>query len=312
MNKTILATLCVAITSNLFAAEPSAFGAGNLDDPNPYGLTSTEKAVLQTKDALKKVVVKSNTQANKVDSLRERIDGLQSIVESLSRKSHENKISLAKLENENSEDLKNASEYEKRLGEAVESNTKLANKNSELIAKNLLVIQEFSKLIDTINASYVTKKEFNDLVSNVNEFKALVTKELKTTSKVEESSLDKMENAEVANKAKAFFDKKHYTSAIEYYSHLITKNYKPANSHFMIGQMKFRRNNYAEAISFYKKSASLYSKASYMPELLLNTAISMDKTNDTNNAKTFYNAVVTKYPNSDEAQKAKEYLLAIE
>ena len=51
----------------------------------------------------------------------------------------------------------------------------------------------------------------------------------------------------------------------------------------MIGQMKFKRKNYADAISFYKKSAALYSKASYMPELMLNTAISMDKTGDKKN-----------------------------
>ena len=54
----------------------------------------------------------------------------------------------------------------------------------------------------------------------------------------------------------------------------------------MVGQMNFKRKNYAVAISYFKKSASLYSKADYMAELMLNTAISMDKTNDKTNAKT--------------------------
>lgn len=313
MKKTFLATLSVASISLLVAAEPSAFGAGNLDNPNPYGLTSSEKTVLQNKHALKSVVVKSNNQANKVDSLRERIDGLQSIIESLSRKSQENKRALVILEEKNSQDLENSSEYEKRLGESVELNSQVIQKNADAIAKNLLVAKELSTLLDNINATYVNKKEFNDLVKSVNEFKSLVGKELKAKAKAKPkaTSLSKMENAEVATKAKAFFDKKYYTKSIEYYTHLITKNYKPANAHFMVGQMKFKRKNYSEAISYYKKSASLYSKASYMPELLLNTAISMDKTNDKKNAKSFYNAILSKYPSSKEAKRAKENLLAL-
>jgi TolA-binding protein len=312
MKKYSVAALCAAIlSSDILAAEPSAYGAGNLDDSTPYGLTSSEKVVLQNKQKLKNVVVSTNNQANKVESLRERIDGLQSVVESLSRKSHENKKLLASLENKNSEDLKNQSEYENRLGEATELNTKLAEKNAGLIAKNVTLIQEMSKLIDTINTTYVTKAEFNELVSNVNEFKTLVGKELKSKSKPKKSALDKMKNGEIATKAKAFYDKQYYTKAIEYYSHLITKNYKPAKAHYMIGQMNFHRKNYGEAISFYKKSASLYSKASYMPELLLNTAISMEKTKDITNAKTFYNAVMAKFPNSEEAVIAQENLLAL-
>ena len=311
MLKSLLASLCVASISLLVAAEPSAFGAGNLDNPNPYGLTSSEKTVLQNKHALKNVVVKSNNQANKVDSLRERIDGLQSIIESLSRKSQENKRSLFTLENKNTQDLENANEYEKRLGESVELNMQLSEKNSQAIAKNLLVAQELSKIINTINTNYVNKKEVNDLVRSVNDFKSLVAKELKSKQKPKVASLDKMTNGDVANKAKAFYDKQYYTKAIEYYTHLIGKNYKPAGSHFMVGQMKFKRKNYSEAISYYKKSASLYSKAAYMPELLLNTAISMDRTNDKKNAKVFYNAILSKYPNSKEVERAQENLLAL-
>jgi len=295
MKKIILATSIVAITSlNLVAAEPSAFGAGNLDNPTPYGLTSSEKTVLQNKQKLQKVVVTSNNQANEVESLRERIDGLQSVVESLSRKSQKNKTSLLELENKNSQELSSSDEYEKRL--------------SEITQKNSFLIEELSKIIDTINSSYVSKSEFNELVNSVNQFKSLVAKELKGSSKSKISDLDKMSNSDVANKAKAFYNKKYYTKGIEYYSHLILKNYKPANAHFMIGQMKFKRKNYADAISFYKKSAALYSKASYMPELMLNTAIAMDKTGDKKNAKAFFNGVIVKYPDSAQAKSAKKYI----
>ncbi len=302
MKKVILATTFVAIASlSLPASEPSAFGAGDLDNPSPYGLTSTEKTVLTNKQKLQKVVVKSNNQANEVESLRERIDGLQSVVESLSRKSQKNKTTLLDLENKNLQKLKSSDEYEKRLSE-------ITQKNSEILEKNSFVIQELSKIVDNINTSYVSKDEFNDLVNDVNKFKSLVAKELKSGVKSKKSSLDKMSNGDVATKAKAFYNKKYYTKAIEYYSHLILKNYKPANAHFMIGQMKFRRKNYADAISFYKKSAALYSKASYMPELMLNTAISMYKTGDKKNAKAFFNAVVSKYPKSPQAKTAQKYI----
>jgi len=297
MNRKILATAFVAISSlHLVAAEPSAFGAGNLDNPTPYGLTSGEKTILQNKKNLNDVVVKSNNQANEVDSLRERIDGLQSIIESLSRKAQENKRTLSTLLDKTSEELKNADESEKRL--------------SEVSDVNAQAIDELKKNLDVINANYISKDEFNKLVNSVNKFKDLVAKELKGSAKKQAavSSLDNMENSDVADKAKVFYNKKYYTKGIEYYSHLILKNYKPANAHFMIGQMNFKRKNYAEAISFYKKSAALYSKASYMPELMLNTAISMDKTGDKKNAQAFFSGIVSKYPASSEATQAKKYI----
>jgi len=297
MNKTILVTFFVAITSlHLVAAEPSAFGAGNLDNPSPYGLTSSEKAVLQNKKNLNKIVVKSNNQANQVDSLRERIDGLQSIVESLNRKSQSNKRLLSSLQDKNSQELKNSDEYEKRLSVVTQQNT--------------VLIEEVSKVIDIIKSDYITRDEFNKLVVSVNQFKDLVTKELKESraSSKKKINLENMENIEVAKKAKVFYDKKYYTNSIEYYSHLIKRNYKPAYGHFMIGQMKFKRKNYAEAISFYKKSAALYAKASYMPELMLNTAVSMNKSGDKKNAKAFFNGIISKYPSSTQAKEAKKYL----
>jgi len=306
MKSSILATIIVAsLPLSLYSAEPSAFNAGNLESTNPYGLTSSEKTLLENKKNLRKVFVKSNNQANEVDSIRERIDGLQTIVESLSRKSQENKINLKKLNKEKSQELNSSNEYEKRLSE-------FSQVNRDEISNIKLVIGELSSLIATINSMYVTKKEFNILVNDVNKFKDLVAKELSTNSAPVKSKLSSMSNGDIATKAKAFYDKKYYTKAIEYYSYLIDKNYKPAKAHYMIGAMKFKRKNYADAISYYKKSASLYSKASYMPELMLNTAISMDKTKDKKNAKAFFNAVVAKYPDSSQAKSADKYLKSMQ
>ncbi len=311
MNRSLLVAFFVTfLPFNLLSAEPSAFGAGNLSNPNPYGLTSSEKTLLQNKKDLRKVVVKSNNQANEVDSLRERIDGLQTIIESLSRKSQDNKINLKRLDKKNSDELSSSDEYEKRLSKHSQSNSELIVLNTQEIEKIKLVITELSLLLDTINAKYVTKDEFNTLVSDMNRFKELVAKELKGSAP-KKSKLETMTTAEVAIKAKQFYKKKFYTDAIEYYSYLIDKNYKPARAHYMIGVMKYKRKNYSEAISYFKKSASLYSEASYMPSLMLYTGVSMDKTNDKKNAKVFYSALVKKYPKSSEAKSAQKYLNAI-
>ena len=241
MNRLTLAVLCtVTVPLFLSAAEPSAFGAGNINDPNPYGLTSNEQVILENKNTLHSVKVKSNNQANEVDSLRERLDGLQSIIESLSRKTHNTKINLQKLNDKNSNDIKSTDEYEKRLSEVTQSNT-------QSLEKLNMIIPEMSKLIDSINSTYITKDEFNSLVNDVNKFKSLMAKELKGNSKGSSSKtgLDKLSNSEVATKAKAFYKKKYYTDAIKYYTHLIEKNYKPANAHYMIGEMNYKRKNYS-------------------------------------------------------------------
>ena len=297
----LVAFLATIMPFTLSSAEPSAFGAGNLETSKPYGLTSSEKVILQNKNKLNKVVVKSNNQANEVDSIRERIDGLQSIIEGLSRKSRENRLNLQRLDKRNSDELVNSNEYEKRLSEISQTNA--------LEIKNIkLVVDELNVLLKIINSGYITKDEFNTLVGDFNKFKELVAKELKRNSKPKKSKLDTMSNAEVAKMAKVNFDKKYYTKSIEYYSILIKKNYKPARAHYMMGEINYRRKNYADAIAYFKKSVSLYSKASYMPELMLHTAISMDKTGDKKNAKSFYKGIIAKYPSSKSAKIAKKNL----
>jgi len=304
-NSTIGILASSVFSTLLLSAEPSAFGAGDLTNPNPYGLTSNEKVILDTKTELKKVAIKSNNQDNKLNSLRDRIDGLQTIVESLSRKAHNNKINIQKQNELITQNSKNTDEFQIRVGD-------LAHKNAEDIKQLKLVLQEMSKLIDEINAQYITKAEFNSLVNDVNKFKKLMAQELKSGSKSKKSSkkskLSSMSNKEIYDKANAYYKRKYYTNAIEYFEYLIKKNYKPAYSHYMIGEMYYHRKNYANAISYFKKSSSLYSKAKYMPKLMLHTAISMKKTGDKKHANVFFNAVIAKYPNSKEAKEAKKYI----
>jgi TolA-binding protein len=300
MRRSFITILLTTLPALLISSEPSAFGAGDLNNPNPYGLTSSEKVILETKKTLNKVSVKSNNQANELDSLRERIDGIQGIIESMSKKSHENKIELQKLRDSSNQKAQSTDEYEKRLTDFVQSNSS----NIEILKKSM---SEVTAAVNKINKEYVTKAEFNRLVGDVNNFKSLIAKELKETP-AKPSANNSLSSAEIYNRAQSNFDKKNYTLAIEDYESLIKVNYKPAYANYMIGEMNFRRKNYSNAIAYFKTSSSLYSDASYMPTLLLHTAISMDNTGDKANAKAFYKAIVAKYPNSPEAKKAKQSL----
>ncbi|OHE01989.1 MAG: hypothetical protein A2513_08510 [Sulfurimonas sp. RIFOXYD12_FULL_33_39] len=303
--RNLIVSLTIIFPYYLIGAEPSAFGAGDLSNPNPYGLTSTEATILETKKNLNKIVVKSNNQANEVDSLRERIDGLQTIIESLSSSSRENKLKVKSLTDEYTLQRNNESEYSKRIAESLQD-------NSKEIEKIKLQIIEMSKIIDQISSTYILKTEFNALVSDVNKFKDLVAKELKTgNTKSKKTKNENMSTSEIESKAKSLYDKKQYDESLEYYKDLIAKNYKPAYCHYMVGEIEYYKNSYAEAIAYYKKSASLFNKASYMPTLMLHTAISMDKTGDKKNAKIFYDAVVSQFSDSSQAKIAKSKLSSI-
>ena len=297
---TIAVIFMVFVPLLLNSAEPSAFGAGDIDSSSPYGLTSTEKVILQNKNKLHTVVVKSKNQENKVDSLRERLDGLQSIIENLSRQAHNNKIKLKKIETFNDENLHNNDEYSKRLSELVQTNI-------QSITEIQNVVSELSLLTNSIQKDYVNKTEFNALVESFNTFKKLVAKEL-TKPSTSKKSVSKLKSPELYKHAKKMFDIKYYTKSIADYETLIERNYKPAYAHYMIGEMNFKRKNYANAITYFKKSSSLYAKASYMPRLMLHTAISMDKTGDKTHAELFYSAIMAKYPKTKEAREAKKFL----
>ncbi len=290
MKKYLLVICLVPIA--LWSSEPSAFGAGDLESDTPYGLTESEQYILKNKQRLENIKKETRMQDGKVESIRERMDGLQTVVEGLSVKSHQNRLALEALSGELSNDGENSLKAK-------------VDQNSEDILKLKEALQGLSQLLDTIHSNYLTKDDYNMLVDEVNDLKESLTKTLKS-SKGSRASLSTMSNQTVAQKAQAFFNKKYYTDAITYYEHLIKKNYKPAYAYYMIGEMNFRRKKYKEALSYFKESASRYDKAKYMPNLMLHSAISMEKMGDGDNAQSFYDAIVAKYPNSKAAKEAKK------
>lgn len=309
-----ISLLALLATTALFSAEPSAFGAGDLSNSSPYGLTAAEKTIHETKQNLQAVTVKSNNQANEINSLKERMDGLQSILDSLAGSSNESRAKLKKLEAENGEKSKSSSEYDKRVSDAMLENSKKFEQNAKEIARLSVAIDEMAKLLDGINVNYVKKDEFNALVDSFNGFKDVLSKDLKGAPKAaviedaKPAEVKKMTKQQMESEAKSAYSKKEYSRAIELFKQLDKEGYKISYVNYMLGESEYYSKNYANAIVHYKKSATNDDSTSYISTLMLHAAISMDETNDKKNAKIFYEAVVSKYPKSKEAKIAQDKL----
>jgi TolA-binding protein len=311
MKRTILSiVVATLLPASLLSAEPSAFGAGDLDSANPYGLTKSEKVLLENKQKLAGLSEKTLTVDNKIDSLRERVDGFQSVVETISKTSHQNSLDVKTLLQTNKESLNYQNDRNNKIDQLIKA-------NSENIDKLKTLLSDISTTLDTINKNYVSKDEYNNLVKDVNDMKSLLGSKVKTSasssskSSSSETDLDSLGNTKVLARAEEHFKNKEFSKAKEHFDFLISKNYKVAYANYMAGESSYKLKKYSDAISYYKDSGIKNEKASYMPTLMLHTAISMQKTKDNENAKKFLNAIVEGYSGTSEAKEAKKILSSL-
>ena len=302
-------------TSFLFVsvtfAETSMFGAGDLESSTPYGLTKTEEVIVKNKKIVKnneKKLKKTNTQ---VQDLNERVDGIESLLEGESLKLNKVYLSLnkhieeLKLYKQNTlEDINKNSEIVANMQLAIDSDMQKLKSQIERNDKNLKTIKKsfdkIVKLVNSINSQYVTKKEFNKLISlldNKSVSKSTTSKSTPATKKTKKQLLAE---------AKKLFKKDYFTKALPIFEDLISQNYRPAESSFYVGEIKYYRKKYKEALHYFKNSMTLYDKAKYLPKLLLHSAISFEKLGDEENAQNFYSTIVDVYPESIEAKEASK------
>ena len=238
-------------------AEPSVYGTKN----------SASHASQKTLYVLKR----------KLAQLKERVDGLTSIVEGLNATVH----TLEK----------------KQLT--------TANISKKENTKELL--QDLGIMIDDINSKYVSKEELQRILASKN---IMVPKKNKKTKK--ETSVKKNVATKSAEKLYSegvrLFVKKRYDEANKKFTITDTKGYKPAASNYYLGEIAYYTKQYEDAIFYFKKSAGLYAKASYIDTLLLHTAIALEKTGDKAQAKAFYNNIVENYAGKKTAEIAKNKL----
>lgn len=280
------------VTCSLLASEPSAYGAGNLDSANPYGLTSGEKQILKNSDKVKDLAQGVGSVKIKLSQINENYEGLRSVTEAFGSKIAKIDQKIRSIE-ENSvkkdESIVALQQELTSMKTYVNETRTLQDANQEKIK---LVLGELSSLIDSINNNYVSKDSFEKLNSKVNELLA--------AKKV--SSVSSKSGATLMKEGISLFNKKSYSEAKLRFSQLVEKNYKPARSNYYLGEIAYFQKSYTTAIEHYKKSISLYDKAEYMPTLLYHTGISFSKLKNSSQAKQFFDALKQGYPKSKEAK----------
>jgi TolA-binding protein len=266
-------------------AEPSAFDAGKLDSNSPYGLTESEKYLLnmnQKIEALSTELAKLKTDVSKV---AEKSEGAASLLDGLSGKVASISQSTQAVDTNQSYQNARIDELEKYVKESRE--LELANQET---IKNVLT--ELTIMVDTLNANYVVlDKRISALEGK---------KTVAFTSKSQFSA--NITSEELSKEGEKLFVNKEYNNSKKYFSELIARNYKPARNSYMLGEAEYFSEKWSEAIINYKKSVKLYDKADYMPRLLYHTAISFDKIGDKTSANQFYKLLKTDYPDSKEAK----------
>ena len=205
----------------------------------------------------------------------ERIDGLTTIIEGLS-------ASLNELQQSRGTDIA-----------PIEDND----------SSNTALLKKLAGMIDEINANYVSKEELQRALANKSIVHASVTSEKK-----EETSLEGTSNAKLYSEGVRFFVKKRYDEAQKRFTITDTKGYKPAASNYYMGEIAYYTKKYEDAIFYFKKSAGIYDKASYIDTLLLHTAVSLEKTGDKGQARAFYENIIENYAGKKTAEIAKERL----
>ncbi len=209
----------------------------------------------------------------KIRQLNEKIDGLRSIVEGLNTTVH---------------DLQEKRQVSQQGGD------------------NATLLKELGTMIDKINSEYVSKTELQKILhlKGTNASSVIqTTKKKQPLDSLEEKSVKKLYSEGVR-----LFVKKRYDEAKKRFVKTDIKGYKPAASNYYLGEIAYYTKQYEDAIFYFKKSAGLYDKASYIDTLLLHTAVSLEKNGQKAQAKVFYENIIANYEGHKSAKIAKQKL----
>ena len=292
------------ISASFLLAEPSAFEAGDLDSPNPYGLTKDEKYILENKkniQKLQKIIKQQQTIINqnqqKIDNLKlkiinfklklnlisQKIDGINSMLSSLDGVNQ--KVNNLKRElNSTNIILFSLKDSLNQIKNEVNNNKKLTDSSINTV---IGITEEIAKNVNSL------KKEINLMKQKV---------DFTTWSK-----------KDIFKKALEYFNTKDYAKAQKMFDYLFKNNYKPATSLFYLGEIEYRLGNYQNALAFYKKSIQKYSKPTkYMAQLLYHTGYALEKFSQKTAAKKSYLKIIKDYPKSIFVKYAKKRLNNLE
>jgi len=246
-------------------------------EPSVYGFGSNDSSTQQrqSSSSSKRSIA---TMQQKIAQQDERIDGLITIIEGLSA---------------------SLNELQMRGAPKSSANTDLPNDD---------LLKKLAGMIDDINANYVSKEELQEALGNKKSTKKSKKKTTASTSSKGKDSIENKSNATLYSEGVRFFVKKRYTEAQKRFAITDTKRYKPAASNYYLGEIAYYTKKYEDAIFYFKKSAGLYDRASYIDTLLLHTAVSLEKSGDKGQAKAFYENIIANYKGKKSAKIAKDRL----
>ncbi|RUM66390.1 MAG: hypothetical protein DSZ05_04445 [Sulfurospirillum sp.] len=282
------AVLLLFLLHNAYA-EVSVFGAGDMKSSNPYGLTESEKVIYANKKATLKNAREIRALKLKIEDLTESLEGLRSVVGSLSEKIGQTGQRLYEMkQQESSPDADEIAHLKEELSLQKSQNEKM-----------LTAMKKLTSMIETINANYVSRDEVGRLKKKVTKRSAIKKGSVQSVTK---------SNAQLLKEAIKAYRAKQYDHAEDLFTQLESENYKRATDNYYLGEIAYYQKRYSDAIVYFKKSAGLYDKASYMPTLLLHTALSFKKLGDTENAQRFFEAIAATYPGTPQAKIAEKNL----
>jgi len=297
-----LSLLC-AVTL-LCASEPSAFSAGDLESKNPYGLTKTEKYILQNKEEIGDLKSRLIRMETSLDELRSALEAFRSLTAGGNEKLYTVGQRLSQVES----DIKIQGDYQKKIdGDIKTINQKMVDSDTRQTVNDTnlkTAIKELSGLIDNINSTYVHKNEMKAALEKL-------VKEIESgkASAPESSSFQNKKPAEIFEASKQEFKKRAFKASLEGFEYLaLHSDYEKAEVMYFLGELYYQTGHFSKAITAFKQSAKLDDKAKYIPALLFHTAICYDKLKNKNEAKKFYESLITLYPKSYLVESAKARL----
>lgn len=271
--------LAAFLSTVLLHAEYGDYGYN--DDPPAHAYYEPPKSI-----PAKQVIIQNRKTITalkrRVDELEERIAGLTSLLEG-----------------------QNATIAEMRMAENLTRQT--SNKNTP---DNTQLLKELGLMIDNINANYVSKDDLKQALQGkkISSSQRNSRKDVSGSTSSDNASFEGKPTSKIYSEGVRLFVKQRYDEAEKRFVITDKKGYKPAASNYYLGEIAYYTKKYEDAIFFYKKSVSLYDQASYIDVLLLHTAISLEKTGDKAQAKTFYKNIINNYPDKKSAKIAKERL----
>jgi|GEM_PF-1316213 len=313
----------------LYAEEPSAFKAGDLDNPNPYGLTQSEKKIVEQNKNIQSISrTVFDTNQTQVE-LKNELDGIKSLLGSISEKQF---VFADKLDSDKNGSLKDAQTKVEALSKKLDDNFKLQNENYDKI---MATLTEMAKMIDNLSQNYVSKEQLKlNLGSKYKDLKVKKSKTAINKNEVNDSATQKDEsdkttnsdeaiqndstqvkedvkisNDDIFKKAEQLYKNNKFPEAKKEFLKIVDKKYsKTATVEFYLGEIDYKNSEYKDALSHFQESINSDDTSSFIPLMLYHSGISLSKLDDKKSAKKVLDTLIKTYPKSYLVPQAKKKL----